>query len=157
MSSLNSRSVGAFARALKLKRDASDGDFAESLLSEITQFSAVQYGGRRVKGFGFDLYRIFEVDVKRVARTVRKEIRVVLGEYSTQSLEFDFDVVRRGSAGRPVKTESDDEYPFVDGKLYAITSAPVAPLIIPIRARLKPMTYLKQTGKGKKKKNVKKR
>lgn len=93
LAALDPRTVRALRRALELERDRPDGHLAHALLSEITELAPIEYRGRRIERFRLDLYRIVEINVESVARTVRKEFRVVFRENATEPFQFDFDVV----------------------------------------------------------------
>lgn len=78
LSTLHTGSVRALRRALELKRYCTHSHFAHALLTEITQFTAVQNRRCRVETFRFYLYGIVEINVEGVTRTVRKEFRIIL-------------------------------------------------------------------------------
>lgn len=139
---MNASTVGAFGTTLKLKVHAADRRLRHAFLTEETQLSAVQYCTRRVRTFRLDLYRILEVNVERVARTVREELGVVLREDIPESLELNLNVVIRSTGRASVQSETHYEYPFVDAELDGVATTPVSPLIRSIRARLESMAHL---------------
>lgn len=139
---LNAGAVGAFGAALKLKVHAANRRLRHALLAEKAQLPAVQYCTGRVRALRLDLYRILEVNVKRVARAVGEELGVVLRENVPEPLQLYLNVVVRGTGRAPVQPEAHHEYPLVDAELNRVAAAPVPPLVRPIRAGLESMAHL---------------
>ena len=118
LSALYSRAISAVRTALELKCDVPiDGDIGEAVLSEIAELLAVKNGRRRVEGVRFDLNRVLEVHIECITGTVGEELRVVFGQHFTHSFQFDLHFIVCGAVRRPVETEPDYEYPFIDTKL----------------------------------------
>lgn len=80
---LDAGSVRALSGALELEGDAADGDLAETLLTEVTELSAVEDSRRGVVSLRLYLDRVFEVHVEGIAGSVREELGVVRGEDPT--------------------------------------------------------------------------
>lgn len=133
LSALDTRSICALRRALKLKSNIANGHLRHSFLPEITQFRSVQDHRSRVKRFRFDLDRVFEVHAKRVTRTVREEFSIVFGQHATSSSKFYFYIIIGPSIRRAIQSETDDEYTLIYAELDAIASTSIAPLIVAVR------------------------
>lgn len=146
LSSLDTGAVGALGRALELKSDRANGDFAHALLAKIAELLPVENRRGHVKGLGLDLDRVFEKHLKGVAGAVREELRLVLCENPAKPFQLDFDVIVSCAVRGTIETKADHEYSLVDAELDAVTAAPVAPLVVAVGARLEPVTQLQQRG-----------
>ena len=143
LSSLDARPVGALGRALELERDVADVHFAQTLLAKVAELRSVEDGRRRVERVRLHLNRLLKVDVERVARSVREEFGVVLGQHTSEPFQFDADAVVGRAVGRAVEAEADDEDALVHAELDAVAPAPVAPLVAPVGRRLEPVANLR--------------
>lgn len=97
LSALDTGAVRAFGTTLKLKVHAADRRLRHAFLTEETQLPAVQYRTRRVRTFRLDLYRILEVNVERVARTIGEELGIILRKDISESFKLYFNVVIRST------------------------------------------------------------
>lgn len=91
------------------------------------------------------MYRVVKIDMKSIARTIRKEASVVLCQNSPESFEFDFYRVIGRSVWRSVKSETHYKYPSINWELNAIATTSVTPLVWAVRAWLETVAYLQTT------------
>jgi hypothetical protein len=129
LSALNAGAICALGAALELEGDAADRRLGHTFLAKIAQLAPVEDRAGRVKVLGLDLYGVLEVDVEGVARTVGKELGVVLGEDAAEPLELDADIVVGRARGASVQPEADDEDSLIDAELDGVATAPVTPLV----------------------------
>ena len=82
--------------------------------------------------------------MKRLAGPVRRERRVGVSYHLASSFQLHLDRIISGAVRRAVQPKADNKDTPVDGKLNAVTSASVPPLIASVRAGHEPMTHLKR-------------